>query len=498
MPSLTPFFATGKSAKSDEATTLLSRLDSVNLRGETGSAPSILALLGAGSRRDDNNTFLTALLLLNYMIGSGILNTPQTFKKSGLAATTALYFIACPAIWLGMVVLIKAAEASASTLAKERGAEKGEKIAATSGRAQIEDLEFATIAKRTIGTHAPLLLDGSIVVLNFGAVCSYVVLVGGLTTALLTEWSEGSQVAQWWESFYIVTPLIVGFLVLPPCLIRHFSNLRWLAGFSLGAIAAVVGLVILGSPFYAEAEKGSSTIAETAALDAPLIWWEWTGAVSKLGSVVFALSCAAASPHSYSSMAQRTEQKWKTVAAISVTAGGLLCYVTGLAGYLSFRDATQGDILDNFTGPLATFFKILVIVHLVMYIPSEVIIMRHSVLSLVGQDVMVMGFAAVSSVTVGILSAVVGVVLALMLVGVAQGELFGYIVDLSGGVTGSITCFVFPALAYLRATDGVTVQKSDYDKHRRAYRHASRVLIVFGVMVMLLVPVAVALSALGY
>ena len=48
------------------------------------------------------------------------------------------------------------------------------------------------------------------------------------------------------------------------------------------------------------------------------------------------------------------------------------------------------------------------------------IILRHSLFSLAGQDVMVLGFAAVSSVTVAVLAAVVGVVLALMLMGVAQ------------------------------------------------------------------------------
>ena len=55
----------------------------------------------------------------------------------------------------------------------------------------------------------------------------------------------------------------------------------------------------------------------------------------------------------------------------SVLTGGILCYVTGLAGYLAFRGATQGDILDNFSGPVAAFFKILVVVHLVFYIPNE-------------------------------------------------------------------------------------------------------------------------------
>lgn len=60
------------------------------------------------------------------------------------------------------------------------------------------------------------------------------------------------------------------------------------------------------------------------------------------------------------------------MAGASVAAGGSLCYFTGLVGYVAFRAATEGDILDNFHGPLAACFKILVIVHLVVYIPNEV------------------------------------------------------------------------------------------------------------------------------
>lgn len=79
----------------------------------------------------------------------------------------------------------------------------------------------------------------------------------------------------------------------------------------------------------------------------------------------------------------------------------------------------------------------------------------------------------------------------------SQGELFGYILDLTGGVTGSVTCFIFPALAYLRATDGMTIHESS-DEQTATYRSASKALVVFGGVVMLLVPVAVALSACGY
>lgn len=60
---------------------------------ETGSISA--GIFGKGSRRQDNGRLVTAFLVVNCMIGSGILNSPQTFRDSGLAATTLLYFIAC-------------------------------------------------------------------------------------------------------------------------------------------------------------------------------------------------------------------------------------------------------------------------------------------------------------------------------------------------------------------------------------------------------------------
>lgn len=92
-----------------------------------------------------------------------------------------------PALWLGMVLLIKAAEASAPPSFSAGAVEAGEG-SGYNGRsnAAVEDLEYAALAERTLGKFGPYLVDVSILVLNFGAVMSYVILVGGLTTSLLS------------------------------------------------------------------------------------------------------------------------------------------------------------------------------------------------------------------------------------------------------------------------------------------------------------------------
>ena len=122
-----------------------------------------------------------------------------------------------PAVWFGAVVLIQAAEALSSGGGNAGGGD-GDLTA-------LDDLEYTTLARKTLGKHGPSVVDGSIVLECAGSVCSYVLLIGGLATSLIAEGTGGATYA-WWQSFYFVTPVIFFVFVLPPCLVRHFSNLR--------------------------------------------------------------------------------------------------------------------------------------------------------------------------------------------------------------------------------------------------------------------------------
>ncbi|CAM9980392.1 unnamed protein product, partial [Scytosiphon promiscuus] len=80
-------------------------------RGSSGGTASAAAgAFASGSSRRDNGKALTTLLVLNYMIGSGILNAPQVFQASGIGPATILYIIAAFAVWVGIVVLVNASE----------------------------------------------------------------------------------------------------------------------------------------------------------------------------------------------------------------------------------------------------------------------------------------------------------------------------------------------------------------------------------------------------
>lgn len=110
---------------------------------------------------------------------------------------------------------------------------------------------------------------------------------------LAVRFQEGPPKHQPTRSSLFVAPL-------PTLLTSH----RWLSVFSFCAVAAVVGLVVIGGPIYANEER--ETPGHDPDLDASVVWWNWPGSVAKLGSIVFALSCAPAVLHGYTSMTPRS------------------------------------------------------------------------------------------------------------------------------------------------------------------------------------------------
>lgn len=69
---------------------LLGSSDSGNDGRNLGGSADVFA---PGSSRRDNGKVLTTLLVLNYMIGSGILNSSQVFQGSGIGPATILYAV---------------------------------------------------------------------------------------------------------------------------------------------------------------------------------------------------------------------------------------------------------------------------------------------------------------------------------------------------------------------------------------------------------------------
>jgi Transmembrane amino acid transporter protein len=73
---------------------------------------------------------------------------------------------------------------------------------------------------------------------------------------------------------------------------------------------------------------------------------------------------------------------YSDIALTSVCITAFANILVGLVGYLSFRDSTQPDILENFSGTTRTAFSIIVIIQLIFCLPGDFVILREALWNL--------------------------------------------------------------------------------------------------------------------
>mmetsp|Transcript_28078 Transcript_28078/g.36793 ORF Transcript_28078/g.36793 Transcript_28078/m.36793 type:complete len:514 (-) Transcript_28078:164-1705(-) len=426
------------------------RSGSVHFRGRSRTMSADLDVF---DRNDpENGKPGTIFLLLNTMIGSGILNQPQVFSEAGIIGTLILYLIGGYTIHLGLILLI----------------ETGLKH---------QKLGFTELSNYAFGRKGDLVTDIAVVFSNFGGLMSYLTVVGGQICDMAKDVvGIGEDDQSWYVQEYTILPMITVMIILPLCLTRQFGHFVCISYLSISAITAVILCVLIAGP--AEGREFQSD---------PLVWISVAGMCKKFGSVIFAMACAYAAFHAFISMKVelQTTGIWSNVTSLSIVIGGMMCMVTGLAGYINFRNGTDGDILDNFQGPYFYFFKILLVVHLILYIPLDFVVMRHSLCKIFGKDAIEMPTVQYSIVTTCLLGFTVCIVILFFYAGLSEGDAFGHILDITGGVGNSILGFVLPGAIYMKLTP---------DKDHKRYRQA-KYLMIWGIIVMIMVTVATIIEA---
>lgn len=359
-----------------------------------------------------NSAYLTAFLLLNTMIGSGILNQPYVFKESGLLGGILGFTIAAIGTWTGLLCL-------------------------TAAGIKENVLEYSSLANRAFDKNGELLVDIAIIVLTFGSQLGYILVVGTTLSDLLGSWGCDSVVC----NDFFATIVSVSVFVTPVCMFRHFGHLAWLSLFSIAAIVAVLMLVLIAGPIkHVEDHKSNNYNLISI-----------TGTLSSTGSIVFSLACASANFQAFISTERKSRNltTWRIVTGSAVFAGALMCVVMGLAGYLSFNSATEGMILDNFNQHPYDFFKVMVITHLVLYIPVNFVIMRYSLVKVfMNTRSELLPATTHSIITVLLLIGVTAIVLLLLALGLASGVAFSLILNITGGIGGKRQLHRFSCSSY--------------------------------------------------
>lgn len=386
-----------------------------------------------------NSPALTIFLLINTMIGSGILNQPAVFSNSGIFGGIFGYILASVMVWFGLNIL-------------------------TAAGLKTEKYEYGELSKFVLGRKGEILIDVSIVIFCFGALLGYILVVGSTFSGLLNSWGCASTGC----GFYSVTIICVALFVCPICLFRHFGHLAWISVFSVFAIVLVLGLVIIGGPI--------------ESISGPITYFNPLGTITSLGSIIFSLSCASANFQAYITTVESSQNRksWMSITGWVVFIGSLMCVIMGVAGYLSFKSSTDGIILDNFIGAQFDFFKVMVSVHLIFYIPVNFVIFRYSFLKLsLNKKSEELQLPLHVIVTLSLLTFVTLFLFFLNSLGFTSGEAFSIILNITGGISGSITSFILPSWIFLTLPD----TKNDFLYYPAWIILILGICIMFGVVI---------------
>jgi sodium-coupled neutral amino acid transporter 11 len=380
-------------------------IDTIETSEDAEARTDRLSRLSYGSSfsalHPSNSAYLTTFLLLNTMIGSGILNQPYVFKQAGIVGGLVGFLITTVATWTGLLCL-------------------------TSAGVKENVYEYSGLAKRAFPHFGELMVDIAIIVLTFGSQLGYVLVVGTLLSDLLGSWGCNSVVCN--EMF--TTIISVGVFVTPVCLYRHYGHLAILSLFSIAAIVAVLLLVFVGGPIKRSMDHSGSSNYRTFNL---------AGMLSSCGSIIFSMECCSANFQAFVSTERKSRNMptWRIVTGTAVLAGAIMCASMGLVGYLSFGSDTEGEILDNFAQHGYDVFKVMVVVHLILYIPVNFVIMRYSVVKVIfNQRSEQLPQATHALVTVLLLGGSTAIVLLLLGLGLESGDAFSLLLNITGGVGG--------------------------------------------------------------
>lgn len=393
-----------------------------------------------------NSNVSTVLLLLNLMIGSGILVQAYVFKEAGILLTVVEYIIIGCMIFTGVNLTIRAAEVKSN-------------------------FDLTNLAQELLPPYGGFAVDLCITLSNAGALLSYILIVGSQLKTVVRTYSPNSS--GWYSGIAALTFIPIVGLSLPLCLVRSFGHLAIVSYLSIAVIGACIFLVLVGGPINKTADNDDNY--------GILNLFNFYGCIATIGDIVFALGFLPGIFPAYAALETKSVSNFTKISFNTTLGGVLMCGITGFAGYMSFGDNTEVDILDNFPGKVGAFFKLALIFHLLLYIPGDFIILRTSFLNFFNIDVAKQSNFWFVIVTVTMISVVTFIAVVLQ-VNVGE-ESLNLVVDITGGVTGSAIYFILPALIARKALSGDTF-----------YMRSANMLLVFGIMIVVLVTASTVLN----
>ncbi len=357
------------------------------------------------NERDQKFSVLNSFILfLSFMMGMNLLVQSYAFREGGILLTLVEYLVIGYLSYQGACAVIDSAQ-------------------------KRKIFDFGLLAKDICGIWGEIGVELSISFSNIGCLLSYFIIMSSLLQDFVESYSDSSVLS----NIYLLN-FFCFVVMLPFCLRRIYGELLWVAVVSLTLVSAIALLVLVDGPLSSASHENNS-----------LTWFNLSGGINTIGFVIVMFSYTPIVCHTFTTMSSPNIQVLHNITLAVTVMGGALCVVTGLVGYISFRNATLVNIISNFTGNTALVYDIVVVVHLLSYVPGVFVVVRHSLLTLCGVHIHKLSSFTHEGVSVVMLFTLV-LISAILNVYLGSSTSLTLVINISGGVGSTLSSFIFPGI----------------------------------------------------
>ena len=300
----------------------------------------------------------TTLCLFISAVGAGLLSYPVAYRNQGIFFCVFFTLLFAYLIYTASLTMVQVAHLF-----------KKEMVNNT-----FEELHYRALGYRfwAIGT-------SSVLVGVFGALVGFTIVIGDMLSPVLDDAFPDSV----WSSRPFILFTVTLCVALPLSTIEHIHSLYLSSALSVASVlvvAVAVGFQANASLNDCPAAFSTSTFAapansddDTTASTMPLVIFRLNAPYILLGIPisVFSLSSSTQVVPLFLELPSDQYSVFPIACCCSLASCVLLYLSTGFLGYLSFRDATAGDVLTNFpaTGTLSNLARSLLGIHVLLAYP---------------------------------------------------------------------------------------------------------------------------------
>jgi len=277
-------------------------LHKVTMHSSPHHAENLFAL------EEGSSIFSVFLNFVNSIVGAGIVGLPFTLKQGGLALTLG-----------AMVVMAWLTDYSLRLIVR------------TAKYANVNTYE--DLCEYCFGDIGFYLVSGSMFLFDFGAMLTYLIILGDAAENLVGAWLH-------WSGKNVRRILIIGIsavVILPLCLLRDISKLEKASAISVLTVILINFIVIY--KFFELGDKYQQDPIEYVESDFP----------SAFGTIAFAFVCQDCAFLMFNTLKNPTTKRWGSVVHLSLGGACVVCITFALFGYLTFRGQVTPNLLNNYS-----------------------------------------------------------------------------------------------------------------------------------------------------